>query len=110
MQPDVLQRLAATIQARRGTDPASSYTARLLGGPIDALLKKIGEEATELVLAGKGGVPAEAVHEAADLWYHTLVLLARMDLGPGDVLAELERRFGQSGIAEKASRGTPSGG
>ncbi|MFO1397981.1 MAG: phosphoribosyl-ATP diphosphatase [Burkholderiales bacterium] len=102
---DVLARVAATIAARRGADPASSYVASLFAKGDDAILKKIGEEATEAVMAGKDGVPARIVSEVADLWFHCLVLLARHGLGPADVLAELARREGTSGHAEKAARG-----
>jgi phosphoribosyl-ATP pyrophosphohydrolase len=101
---DVLARVAATIEARKGADPATSYVASLLGANADALLKKIGEEATETVLAGKDGDKMHLVAEVADLWFHCLVLLARHDLGPDDVLRELARREGVSGHAEKASR------
>jgi phosphoribosyl-ATP pyrophosphohydrolase len=102
---ETLERLAATIEARRGADPASSYVAGLLGPDGDAVLKKIGEEATETVLAAKGGDRLSIVRETADLWFHTLVMLARHGLGPQDVLAELHRREGISGVDEKASRG-----
>jgi phosphoribosyl-ATP pyrophosphohydrolase len=102
---DVLANLARVIETRKGADPASSYTARLLADGRDGILKKIGEEATELVIAAKGGAPAAIVHEAADLWYHTLVLLADCGLGPRDIARELEGRYGQSGLAEKAGRG-----
>lgn len=102
---DVLTRLGAVLEARRGADPGGSYAARLLAGGTDAIARKIGEEATEVVLAAKNGSAPEVVHEVADLWFHTLVLLAHMRLGPADVLAELERRFGRSGLAEKAGRG-----
>jgi phosphoribosyl-ATP pyrophosphohydrolase len=101
---DVLGRLAATIAARRGADPASSYVASLLARGDDAILKKIGEEATETVMAGKDGDAARITSEIADLWFHCLVLLARHGLTPADVLAELARREGTSGHAEKASR------
>jgi phosphoribosyl-ATP pyrophosphohydrolase len=101
---DVLGRLAATIAARRGADPASSYVASLLARGDDAILKKIGEEATETVMAGKDGDAARITAEIADLWFHCLVLLARHGLTPADVLAELARREGTSGHAEKASR------
>ncbi len=104
---DVLARLAAVIAARRGADPASSYVAALFAKGDDAILKKIGEEATETVLAGKDGVPARIASEMADLWFHCLVLLARHRMTPGDVLAELERREGTSGHAEKAARKPP---
>lgn len=101
---ETLERLAAVIEARKGADPASSYVAGLLAGNEDALLKKIGEEATETVLAAKGGERLEIVRETADLWFHCMVLLARHGLGPDDVLAELHRREGISGIDEKAGR------
>ena len=101
---DVLRTLADTIEARRGASPATSYVASLLAGGEDAVLKKIGEEATETVLAAKEGDPARITHEVADLWFHCLVLLAKHELSPDDVLAELERRHGRSGIDEKAAR------
>jgi len=102
---DVLQRLAATLEARKGAAPESSYTASLYDRGTDAILKKIGEEATELVLAGKAAEREQVVREAADLLYHVMVLLAAADIGPDPVLAELERRFAQSGHEEKAGRG-----
>ena len=102
---DVLARVAATIASRRDADPASSYVASLFAKGDDAILKKIGEEATETVMAGKDGAPARIVSEVADLWFHCLVLLARHGLSPADVLAELARREGVSGHAEKAARG-----
>ncbi|HHQ41393.1 MAG TPA: phosphoribosyl-ATP diphosphatase [Chromatiales bacterium] len=101
----VLERLAEVLEARKGASPEASYVASLYAGAPDAILRKIGEEATELVLAGKGGRDEEVVHETADLWFHTLVLLAARGLGPAQVLAELERRFGTSGHEEKARRG-----
>jgi phosphoribosyl-ATP pyrophosphohydrolase len=100
----VLARLASTIDARRGADPASSYVAALLAKGGDAILKKIGEEATETVMASKDGSPTRVAAEMADLWFHCLVLLAHHGLGPDDVLAELARREGRSGHDEKASR------
>ena len=103
--PDTLQQLAAVLEARKGADPESSYVARLYAKGLDAILKKIGEEATETVLAAKDGDRAKVVYEIADLWFHTLVLLAHQGLGPDAVLAELRRRFGLSGLAEKAARG-----
>ena len=103
---DTLRELAAVLEARKGADPESSYVARLYAKGLDAILKKIGEEATETVLAAKDGDPAKIVYETADLWFHTLVLLAHQDLGPDAVLAELRRRFGLSGLAEKAARAT----
>ncbi|MGK2940597.1 MAG: phosphoribosyl-ATP diphosphatase [Immundisolibacter sp.] len=101
---EVLYRLQAVLQQRRGADPQSSYTARLYAAGLDGMLKKIGEEATELVMAGKDGVPERIVAETADLWFHTLLFLVSQDLAVDDVLAELERRFGRSGIDEKAAR------
>jgi phosphoribosyl-ATP pyrophosphohydrolase len=101
---DILARLGATIASRRGGDPDQSYVARLLHKGEDAILKKIGEEATETVMAAKDGVPAKIVAETADLWFHTLVMLAHYNLTPADVLAELARREGTSGIDEKALR------
>ena len=102
---DTLERLARIIESRRGGDPERSYVARLFAKAPDGILKKIGEEATETVMAAKDGVRERIVSETADLWFHTLVMLAHYDLGPADVLAELERREGLSGLAEKASRG-----
>jgi phosphoribosyl-ATP pyrophosphohydrolase len=101
---ETLERIAATIEARKGGDPQKSYVAGLLGPDEDAVLKKIGEEATETVLAAKGGDRLHLVRETADLWFHSLIMLARYGLGPGDVLAELHRREGISGIDEKAAR------
>jgi len=101
---DILARLASTIASRRGADAASSYVASLFAKGDDAILKKIGEEATETVMAGKDGDPARITSEVADLWFHCLVLLARHGLSPDDVLDELARREGTSGHAEKASR------
>jgi len=108
---DALARLAAVIESRKpgqGGDPESSYVARLLQRGPDAFLKKIGEEATETVMAAKdldhGGDPARLVAEVADLWFHTMIALAHYGLKPADVIAELERRAGTSGIEEKALR------
>lgn len=101
---DVLTKLAAVLEARKGASPDSSYVSGLYAKGIDAVLKKIGEEATETVLAAKSGEKDKIVHEVADLWFHTLVLLADQNLGPQDVLKELERRFGLSGLEEKAQR------
>ena len=101
---DVLTRLAQVLEERKEADPASSYVARLYAEGLDTILKKVGEEATETVIAAKGGETRELIHEIADLWFHTLVLLAHQGLGPAAVLEELQRRFGLSGIAEKAAR------
>lgn len=104
MNDDVLKRLADVIESRRGGDPDKSYVARLLAGAPDSILKKIGEEATETVLAAKDGAADHIVAETADLWFHCLVMLAHHGLRPEQVLAELERRAGTSGIEEKAAR------
>ena len=101
---ETLERIAATIEERKRGDPQSSYVAKLLSGPDDALLKKIGEEATETVLAAKGGDRLHLVRETADLWFHCMIVLAKHGLGPGDVLAEMHRREGISGLDEKAAR------
>ena len=101
---DILARLEAAIAARRGADGGTSYVASLNARGLDAILKKVGEEATEAVVAGKGGVRHDVVHEVADLWFHCLVLLAWHGIPLAEVLAELERREGRSGIDEKASR------
>ncbi|HXU52094.1 MAG TPA: phosphoribosyl-ATP diphosphatase [Casimicrobiaceae bacterium] len=101
---DILARIAATVAARRDADPSASYVASLFAKGDDAILKKIGEEATETVMAAKDGERARIVAEVADLWFHCIVLLARHGLAPDDVLAELARREGTSGHAEKRSR------
>jgi len=101
---DTLARLAAVIDSRRGGDPDKSYVARLFSKGTDAILKKIGEEATETVMAAKDGDRQKIVGEVADLWFHTLVALSAFDLKPADVLAELERREGLSGLDEFALR------
>ena len=101
---DILARLEATIAARVNADPSSSYVAQLRARGQDAILKKVGEEATEMVLAAKGGERSAIVHETADLWFHCLVLLAWHGVPVAVVLAELERREGRSGVDEKKSR------
>ena len=101
---DILERLSQVLEERRQAQPDSSYVASLYAKGLDAILKKIGEEATETVIAAKDGVAEKIVYETADLWFHTLVLLAHQGLGPGHVLTELDRRFGLSGIEEKAGR------
>ena len=101
---ETLERIAATIQERKDGDPAKSYVAQLFAKGDDAMLKKIGEEATETVLAAKGGERLQLVREIADLWFHCMIVLARHGLGPADVLAEMHRREGISGIDEKAGR------
>jgi len=101
---EVLERLERAIAERRGADPGSSYVASLNARGPDAILEKIGEEASETVLAARSGERAAIVHETADLWFHCLVMLAWHGVGVDEVLAELERREGRSGLAEKASR------
>jgi len=101
---DVLSRLAATIEARRSADPATSYVATLFAKGDEAMIKKIGEEATEAVMAAKEGDKLRLTAEIADLWFHCLVVLVRNGLRPEDVFAELERREGVSGVQEKAAR------
>lgn len=101
---DTLERLAAVIESRRGGDPDKSYVARLFAKGQDAMLKKVGEEATEVVMAGKDGDAAKLTGEVADLWFHTMVVLAAHGLKPADVLAELRRREGMSGLEEFALR------
>jgi phosphoribosyl-ATP pyrophosphohydrolase len=104
---DSLARLAAVIESRRGADPDKSYVARLFAKGTDAILKKVGEEATETVMAGKDGDRQKIVYEVADLWFHSLVALAHFGLTPAQVLAELERREGLSGLEEFALRTAP---
>lgn len=111
LSQDTLARLAAIIESRKpshGGDPQTSYVSRLLHKGPDAFLKKIGEEATEVVMAAKdvdhGADPAGLVYEVADLWFHSMIALAHYGLTPADVLEELERREGTSGIEEKALR------
>ena len=101
---DILNRLAQVLEERKQSDPQTSYVASLYAKGLDAILKKIGEEATETVLAAKGGEREQIIYETADLWFHTLVMLAASDIGPDEVLAELERRFGLSGLEEKRQR------
>lgn len=101
---DILKQLAEILYQRKQADPQKSYVAKLYAQGLDVILKKVGEEATETVIAAKNGEPQQLIYELADLWFHTLVLLAHHDLGPDAVLAELKRRLGTSGIAEKQSR------
>jgi phosphoribosyl-ATP pyrophosphohydrolase len=101
---DVLNRLAELLEARKSADPANSYVAKLYAKGMDGILKKVGEEATETVLAAKGGNREEIIYETADLWFHTLIMLAKAGLKPQDVLDELARREGLSGITEKEQR------
>jgi phosphoribosyl-ATP pyrophosphohydrolase len=100
----VLTQLAEVLEARKQAEADSSYVAKLYAKGLDAILKKVGEEATETVMAAKDGDKDKIVYEVADLWFHTLVLLAQQNLHPDDVLNELARRFGISGLVEKANR------
>jgi phosphoribosyl-ATP pyrophosphohydrolase len=104
LSQDVLARLAEVIEARKAGDPDKSYVARLFHKGTDAILKKIGEEATETVMAAKDGDPQKLVYEVADLWFHSMLALSAFGLKPADVLAELQRREGLSGLEEFAAR------
>ncbi len=101
---DVLDRLAEVLESRKTADPQSSYVAKLYAKGTDAILKKVGEEATETIIAAKGGDPQQIIYETADLWFHCMVMLAQAGLHPRDVLNELARREGLSGLEEKAAR------
>jgi phosphoribosyl-ATP pyrophosphohydrolase len=104
MSEDTLKRLTATLEARKSASPQTSYVANLYAKGLDAILKKIGEEATETVMAAKDDQNEKIIYEVADLWFHTLILLAHRGLKADDVLNELARREGLSGLEEKASR------
>ncbi len=99
-----LSQVAEVLESRKSAEPDSSYVAKLYHKGLDQILKKVGEEATEVVMAAKDGEKDKIVYEVADLWFHTMVLLAQQDLHPDDVLKELDRRFGTSGLVEKANR------
>lgn len=101
---DILTQLAQVIEQRKTAAASESYVASLLLSGTDGILKKVGEEAAEVIIAAKNPDRDAVIHEVADLWFHTLILLASMDLGPEDVLRELAARHGVSGLAEKASR------
>ncbi|MCK5876120.1 MAG: phosphoribosyl-ATP diphosphatase [Candidatus Marithrix sp.] len=101
---DVLQQLAQILEQRKTADPNKSYVASLYATGLDKILKKVGEEATETVIAAKNGSNEELVYEMADLWFHCLVLLSHQNIEPKIILDELERRFGLSGLEEKARR------
>ncbi|HSI95846.1 MAG: phosphoribosyl-ATP diphosphatase [Methylophilaceae bacterium] len=103
---DTLSRLAEVLESRKTADPQSSYVAKLYSKGMDGILKKVGEEATETILAAKDGDPQKIIYETADLWFHTLVMLAHAGLHPDDILNELARREGLSGLDEKAARPT----
>lgn len=101
---DTLNRLAEVLESRKSADPQSSYVAKLYAKGMDSILKKVGEEAAETIIAAKDGDPQKIIYETADLWFHTLVMLAHIGLHPDDILNELARREGLSGLVEKASR------
>ncbi len=103
---DTLDKLAEVLEARKAASPDSSYVAGLYAAGLEAVLQKVGEEAGEVIVAARGADRSALVHETADLWFHCLVLLATRDLHPRAVLEELERRFGVSGLEEKAGRGS----
>lgn len=107
MQNDILKKIAGILETRKQAEPETSYVAGLYAAGINTVLKKIGEEATEVVIAGNSGDKNAIIHETADLWFHTLVMLAQCELGPEDILNELDRRFGRSGLEEKANRQKP---
>lgn len=100
----VLELLADVLEARKSADPASSYVASLYSKGLDAILQKVGEEAVETILASKSGDKTQIVYETADLWFHCMVMLALHNLSPDDVLQELKRRFGFSGLGKSSSR------
>lgn len=104
MSTDIINELYRLLEQRKDAEPSSSYVAGLYAKGADHILKKIGEEAAELLIAGKGGSRHEIIHETADLWFHSLVLLAYNGIDSASVMLELERRFGHSGLEEKASR------
>ena len=104
MSDDIIERLVKVLESRKGADPATSYVASLYDKGLDSILKKIGEESVETIIAAKTGDKEQIVYETADLWFHCLVLLAQQNIDARQVLEELERRFGLSGIDEKAAR------
>ena len=104
MSDDILQRLMEVLASRKDADPESSYVAGLYHEGLDSILKKIGEESAETIIAAKSGDKQQIVHETADLWFHCLVMLAQQNLDARLVLDELEKRFGISGVEEKAAR------
>ncbi len=104
MSNDILAQLMQVLEERKSAEPDSSYVAALYAKGLDSILKKIGEESAETIIAAKGGDAEQIIYETADLWFHCLVLLAHKGLNAEQVLSELERRFGLSGLEEKASR------
>jgi len=105
MSNDILARLADTLEARKQADPQASYVAKLYAKGLDSILKKVAEEAAETIMAAKDGERDKVIYETADLWFHSMVLLAQQGIRPEEILAELARREGLSGLVEKASRG-----
>ena len=101
---DIIQRLTQELEARKSADPQSSYVAKLYSKGMNSILKKVGEEAAETIIAAKDGSQEDLIYETADLWFHTMVMLAHAGLSADDVLQELARREGLSGLVEKASR------
>jgi phosphoribosyl-ATP pyrophosphohydrolase len=108
MKQDILNSLDEVLEQRKQARPDESYTAKLFSDGLDSILKKVGEEAIETVIASKSGKNVDIIHEIADLWFHTLVLLKHHGLDSNDVLKELEGRFGLSGLEEKANRNKSS--
>jgi phosphoribosyl-ATP pyrophosphohydrolase len=104
MSDDIIERLTAVLESRKGAEPETSYVASLYHKGLDSILKKIGEESAETIIAAKSGDKQQIVYETADLWFHCLVLLAQQNIDARQVLEELERRFGLSGLDEKAAR------
>ena len=104
MSTEIIDELFEILKQRRTADPSTSYVAGLYAEGADQILKKIGEEAAELLIAGKGGAENEIIHETADLWFHSLVLLAYNEIDADRIMSELERRLGKSGLEEKVSR------
>lgn len=102
---DILEKIATVLEQRKRADPETSYVAGLYHRGNDAILKKVGEEAAELLIAAKNPDKQAVIHETADLWFHTLILLGALGINPGDILGELERRYGESGLKEKQNRG-----
>jgi len=101
---EVIEKLTEVLKERKAADPSSSYVASLYGKGLNSILKKVGEESAETIIAAKEGKKEDIVYETADLWFHTMVMLVDQGIEPNDVLLELERRFGLSGIEEKNSR------
>ena len=108
MKENILSSLDELLEQRKQANPDESYTAKLFNDGLDSILKKVGEEATETIIASKSGKNADIIHEVADLWFHTMVLLKHHGLNSNDILTELESRFGLSGLEEKANRDKPS--